>query len=1434
MKSDNPFLLIICLFLAVSLSISLGAANSEDLWNPANSSQLIRNTTSHPQSGSSLMAVMERNNPSDGDRNGVINGSNLPPDSTYFISRKYRNGKQVDEWVIGPGLPPKGWVSGPNKTEVRGTLAKSVGLDEVPALDWSYGCSATAASMYFGYFDRNGYSDLYQGPTNGGDFPLTNAVWGHGECPLTASHQGIDGRTTKGHVDDYYLTISSITDPYYVGNWTEHTPDSVADFMGTSQFNKWHNPDGSTRFWFEPDGSPLYDHPDSVSAKERDGTHGMRLFAEAAGYTVTTNYNQYIYGYKGNTKGFTFAQYKAEIDDGYPVIIQLEGHSILGVGYIEPNIIIFHNTWDYTSHTMIWGGSYSDMQQFAVAVFHMEPITYPPPSITSIAPSSAQNTGTAQVTIDGDNFRTGVVVNLTNGSYSIPGSVTSRVKRKLTCTFPVSGAPQWTYNLTVRNKDGQNTTLENGFTVMNSTPIILTVTPGSGYNSDNVSLTITGTGFRSGVSLSLVNGSTTIPGVITSRTTSKILSLFTLEGEPAGYYNLSILNLDGLSTSKVNAFNILSAGGYPTIDNFTPISGSNKVTLPFIVNGSNFRTGATITITNTTVSKTVATTRVSEYQLKCSLPLLNLPIGKYNLTVRNSDGSRITLQDAFTVTNPTPVITSITPTFGFNSSQVQLTISGTNYVSGCTVFLTNQSTNVSGNIILFTPTRIIGLFDLSGSPAGLYNITIINPGGPETIRSNLFTVRSPGYEPTIANITPDFGVNTAPLMIMVNGTNFRSGATVTITNNSVRKTVPITLINSGQIKCTLPLTGLPIGMYNISVWNLDGSNTTLDDGFQVKNPVPIITALTPVLGFTTGATQISISGSRFMNGMNSILQNGSTNTTITGSVSGFTPTRFTGTFPLSGAPAGVYNLTLINPGGQSETKKNCFTVKNPQTGPHISSFNPVSGDNTGIVALTLNGSGFRTGATVTIVNETSSKTGSGVLIGTNLIKCSLPLTGLPIGLYNITVRNSDGSNVTLLDAFKVENPVPLISAITPPSAYSLVPTQLVISGGKFVNGVEVSLENQSTIIPGNVSGLTSTKFTVTFPLAGAPEGRYNLTVTNPGNRSAKKQNCFTLTPVGYDPIISNISPTSGINTGLTPVVVNGQHFRAGLTVSIINGTLQKTVAAVFLSSKQVRCSLPLSGMPIGTYDLKVRNSDGSNGTLAGGFMILNPLPAISSITPLSGYNTGPVRCTIKGAGFVSGAGVFLENSTSSTPGSGISYSATTIVCSFPLDGMSAGTYNITVSNPDSRNGTKVNAFTIKDPGSLPQISSLNPVSGFNSGSLPVTITGSNFVNPTVYINQGIVWKQAISTPGKVSTATIRYVTLPLTGLSGGFYNLTVQNSDGLNSTVHDIFYLTDQAWISKGIKAVQPSMPGHSPVTPQSRIYLPYPSVSNLPGLMVV
>lgn len=299
------------------------------------------------------------------------------------------NGKMIQEIIID-GRPPK-VLPEPNKDlptkKIKGTV---YWLDNVPSYDWSYGCSAITVAMQAGYFDNSGHPNIYTGPANGGVQPMTNAVWnaqsshsGTSECPVAGTAQYVDGRNKKGHADDYWTSMLSTLDPYYL-KWTEHIKNEAgynictADYMGTNQWNNFANPDGETKFYNNTNGSPTYDFT-YLEPTIRDGCHGMKLFYEACGETVIDNFNQYIYGFEDNTLGFTFDQYKSEIDNGNPVIIQVTGHTMLGYGYDNTNelhpLVYLRNTWDQNttpgSHVMEWGKTYSGMTHFGVSVIHL-------------------------------------------------------------------------------------------------------------------------------------------------------------------------------------------------------------------------------------------------------------------------------------------------------------------------------------------------------------------------------------------------------------------------------------------------------------------------------------------------------------------------------------------------------------------------------------------------------------------------------------------------------------------------------------------------------------------------------------------------------------------------------------------------------------------------------------------------------------------------------------------------------------------------------------------------------------------------------------------------------------------------------------------------------------------------------------------------------
>ncbi|MBP8997092.1 MAG: hypothetical protein KBG10_02265 [Anaerolineaceae bacterium] len=323
----------------------------------------------------------------------TIESSDLEVVSPYLSINHLQlsNGTALSALIInGSPTPPAGhdaaWVDAIEPLPSSGVLAK------FPSFSWVYGCSAVSGAMIAAYYDRHGYDNIYTGPTNNGVMPLTDtswSTWNDGSAtypsnPLIASRKGVDGLTARGSINDYWVKYGSTAiDPYITNGWSQHAwGTSIGDYMKTSQ-SAYDNTDGATSFYNYTNSNAKLTCSDMVDYEisDLDGTYGRKLFYQARGYAVTDCFNQPTDNKIGG--GFSLANFKAEVDSGNPVLINLAGHSIVGYGY-DGSTIYIRDTWDNNpghTYTMPWGGSYDGMKMLSVSIVHLAP----PPAPTAFA-----------------------------------------------------------------------------------------------------------------------------------------------------------------------------------------------------------------------------------------------------------------------------------------------------------------------------------------------------------------------------------------------------------------------------------------------------------------------------------------------------------------------------------------------------------------------------------------------------------------------------------------------------------------------------------------------------------------------------------------------------------------------------------------------------------------------------------------------------------------------------------------------------------------------------------------------------------------------------------------------------------------------------------------------------------------------------------------
>jgi len=321
-----------------------------------------------------------------------------------------------------------------------------------------------------------------------------------------------------------------------------------------------------------------------------------------------------------------------------------------------------------------------------------------------------------------------------------------------------------------------------------------------------------------------------------------------------------------------------------------------------------------------------------------------------------------------------------------------------------------------------------------------------------------------------------------------------------------------------------------------------------------------------------------------------------------------------------------------------------------------------------------------------------------VVVDANTITCNMPAHAS--GLATINVANPDSQFGSLINGYTynaaptVNTPAPISPAYGP----SVGGTAVTISGTGFqsgcfatVNGVNVqSLVFQSSttltgVMPPSPGGTTS-------------DGLVNLFVQNPdGQGSNAPSNVFAYHAA---PTVTVAFPATGINSGGTPVTLNGTHFHFGVIINSPTGFFQTfttpTVSfggtpatnVVVLNEGSLTCDAPLHAA--GQVNVVVTNSDGQSGTLVNGYTYTFPAPNPQLVVPNTGDTAGGTSVTIYGnpGNFQSGCTVLFG----STPADNVVFGdGNTIFCDTPAQGV--GPVNVRVTNPDTQFGTLVNGFT---------------------------------------------------------------------------------------------------------------------------------------------
>ncbi|QDK77941.1 T9SS type A sorting domain-containing protein [Spirosoma sp. KCTC 42546] len=895
--------------------------------------------------------------------------------------------------------------------------------------------------------------------------------------------------------------------------------------------------------------------------------------------------------------------------------------------------------------TVTVGGQFSNALEF----------DYDAPTITSISPNHGSTSGGTSLTVLGTSFGTSGFVTIGGITAPVTGSYSHTA---VVVNLPAGQGTNLPVQMTV---SGQSST--SSVTFNYDAPALISVSPATGTSGNTVELIGTSLG---------ASGTVTVGGVsatVVSGGWGHTHVSFLLPSGQGTNQPVVVTRTDGqVSNSLLFSYNP------PTITVITPASGPTTGGITLTLMGTNFGVqSASVSIGGQAASVSAQ----SSTQLVVTSPAGQAGAQPVVVTV----GGQVSNSVSFSYVAVAPTLTSLIPNHGSTSGGTSLTLTGTNLGSNSQVSISGVTAPVTAS---YSTTAVVVI-----SPAGQgLDQTVVLTSGGQFSNSLSFDYDAP----TITSITPNHGSTSGGTSLTLVGTSFGFTGSVTIGGN-----VATTSARSHtSIVVTLPAgqgTNLPVFI------TVAGQASSSSVFFNYH--APMLTAISPINGPTSGSSVISLSGTNL--GRSGVV-----------TIGGVTATAIAGKWTDTGIecilPAGMgTNLPVVVTVAGQVSNSLTFSYD----APTLLSISPATGTSGG--SMTLMGTSLGTSGTVTIGGVAAPLTSW----SHTQIQCLIP-AGVGVNLPVIVTRADGQVSSPLLFSYGA----PVISNITPASGLTTGGTSLMLMGSNFgVQSASVSIGGQAA----SVSSQTPTQLVVTTPAGQA--GAQPVIVTVGGQIS----NSVSFSYVAVAPMLTSIMPNHGSTSGGTSLTLTGANLGSGGQVSIGG------VAAPITQSYATTAVVVTSPAGQGT-NLPVFIS--LNGQISNSLTFNYDGPTLASISPANGPTQGNIEIHLTGSSFGRGGIVTIGGLTATL----VKWTDTQIDCILPAgEGLNKQVSVFVGSTPSNSLNFSYDA---------PSITSITPNHGSTSGGTSLIVLGSNFGLT------GSVTIGGVSALTKVRSHTSIEVTLP--------------------------------------------------------------------------
>jgi hypothetical protein len=541
-----------------------------------------------------------------------------------------------------------------------------------------------------------------------------------------------------------------------------------------------------------------------------------------------------------------------------------------------------------------------------------------------------------------------------------------------------------------------------------------------------------------------------------------------------------------------------------------------------------------------------------------------------------------------------PIITTISPTSGPTTGGITVVITGTNLASPSAVtFGIASATIISSSATSISVTAPV-------HAAGVARVLVTTAASTTTQAVNFTYVTVAA--PSISSLSPTNGPAPGGNTVIITGTDLLYTTSVTF---GATPASSFAILSNTQVAAVAPAGAA--GVTTVRVTNGTGTSGTLPYTYNVV-AAPVVSTVSPTSSPALGGNTAVINGFGFTYA--TAVSFGST------AVTSFTvasDTVINAVVPPGPSAGGNVFVLVTGPGGTSAASTTYTYTAAPT--PTVTGLSPASGPVSGQNTVTLTGSNLNGATAVTFAGNAASS--FAILSSTKINAVAPPGTA---GTASVAVTTPAGASLGFNYTY-----------IAPPAPTAVFPTTAITAGGDNVAISGTGLTGATSVNFGTTPATSFTVVSDTEVDAITPAhlvGTVPINITTLGGTDSSLS--FGFQP---SPVISSITPTSGLITGGTVVTITGAALTG--TTGVNFGTTPATNVTV-VSDNKVTVTAPAKAAGVSAVTVNTASATSNGATFT--YVIV---PTLTVLSPTGGAIAGGNNVTLTGTGFTTATNVFF-------------------------------------------------------------------------------------------------------------------------------------------------------------------------------------------------